>query len=63
MGDVILSERNKKQKYLREQILEQHYDPEEFAAYLTDRREEGNLTRHECRCLGVPRARPHYRGV
>ena len=59
----MLKERNKKQKFLREQILDQGFEPEEFAAYLTDRREEGGVIRYERRCLGVPGAGPHHRRV
>lgn len=34
-------DREVKQKYLREQILEEEWNPEEFSEYLLDRREDG----------------------
>lgn len=42
-----LQKRKMKQKYLREQVIEQEFDPEEFAQFLTDRRDDGKLKRSQ----------------
>ena len=47
METVGLSQRKMKQKYLREQIIEQQMDAEDFSKFLADRRDDGGLTRHE----------------
>jgi len=39
------NERQLKQKYLREQILENGWNGEDFAKYLTDLRTDGRLKR------------------
>ena len=47
-----LGKRKMKQKYLREQIVEQEFDPEEFTKFLSDRRDDGRLTRGQRGRLG-----------
>lgn len=50
--DHVSELRRKKQMYLREQIIEENWNPEEFAEFLADRRDEGYLIRRKCRLMG-----------
>lgn len=43
----IISERHKKQKYLKEQILDKGHDAQDFSIYLAGRREDGEVNRYE----------------
>ena len=49
MEGIGLSQRKMKQKYLREQIIEQQLDAEDFSKFLADRRDDGLLTRNQRR--------------
>jgi len=42
-----------KQKYLREQIIQQELDAEEFTQFISDRREDGELKRGKRGHVGV----------
>ena len=48
--------RKMKQKYLREQIIAENFDAEDFSEYLASKKEDGKLTRNQYRCMGVRRA-------
>lgn len=41
MQPTELGKRKMKQKYLREQILQQEFDPEEFTQFISDKRDDG----------------------
>ncbi len=41
------SKRRIKQKYLHEQIIENSMDPDSFSSYLSNLREDGNISRHK----------------
>lgn len=45
--------RKMKQKYLREQIIAENFDPEDFSEYLASKKEDGRLIRYEYRHMGV----------
>ena len=50
--DHVSEQRRKKQMYLREQIKEENWNPEEFAEFLAEKRDEGYLIRGKCRLVG-----------
>jgi len=45
METTPMAERKLKQKYLREHIVQENLDPEEFSNFLSERRANGGLTR------------------
>ena len=46
MEDTPMVERKRKQKYLREHIIQEGLDAEEFITFLADKRKNGCLIRH-----------------
>ena len=48
MQPTELGKRKIKQKYLREQIIQQELNAEEFSQFIADRRDEGKLIRWQC---------------
>ncbi len=60
---VIINDRNKKQKYLREQIIDKGHDVQDFSNYLAGRKDDGGVIRHERGLLVIRRAGENHRGV
>lgn len=46
-----LNDRKMKQKYLREHIIQEKLNPEEFSIYLSQRKEDGQIIRSQHRLL------------
>lgn len=46
-----LEDRKIKQKYLREHIIQENLDPDEFSTFLAERREEGPFKKPQHRLL------------
>lgn len=59
----IINQRNKKQKYLREQILDKGHDAQDFSLYLAGRKDDGRVIRHERGYVGIRRSGQNYRRV
>lgn len=45
--------RKMKQKYLKEQLRANKWDPDDFAVFLANQRDDGTLKRHQHRCVGI----------
>ena len=43
------NDRKMKQKYLKEQLSANKWDPQEFAEYLEEKKEDGEFIRHQYR--------------
>ena len=51
--NVNINDRTMKQKYLREQVVENGWNSEKFAEYLETIRTDGEFSRHQHRQLGL----------
>ena len=63
MENTPLAEKQRKQKYLREHIIQEQLDPEEFSKFLSEKKSNGFLKRHWYRCLDFRRTGPNSPGI